>query len=32
MRCCKALDLGKTYEFATPSEATVAAMKKSLAP
>lgn len=28
----KALDLGKTYEFATPSEAAVAAMKKSLAP
>lgn len=28
----KALDLGKTYEFATPAEAAVAAMKKSLAP
>lgn len=28
----KTLDLGKTYEFATPSEAAVAAMKKSLAP
>lgn len=28
----KALDLGKTYEFATPSEAAVAGMKKSLAP
>jgi hypothetical protein len=28
----KALDLGKTYEFATPPEAAVAQMKKSLAP
>ena len=28
----KALDLGKNYGFATPSEAAVAAMKKSLAP
>jgi hypothetical protein len=28
----KALDLGKTYEFATPSDAAVAGMKKSLAP
>lgn len=28
----KALDLGKTYEFATPSDVAVAGMKKSLAP
>lgn len=28
----KALDLGQAYEFASPSEAAVAAMKKSLAP
>ena len=28
----KALDLGKTYEFATPAEPAVAGMKKSLAP
>jgi len=28
----KALDLGKTFGFATPSEAAVAGMKKSLAP
>ncbi|MGC1172454.1 hypothetical protein [Polaromonas sp.] len=28
----KALDLGKTYEFAVPSEATVEGMKKALAP
>ncbi len=28
----KALDLGKTYEFATPGDAAVAAMQKSLTP
>ena len=28
----KALDLGKTYEFATPSDAAVAGMKKALGP